>query len=506
METEYVMQLVDVSAAGHVIRVDGRTADGEARSVLITSFRPYFYVNGMVSAQQLCRMTGVEPLSVEAVTRTPIMPYCKPRSMTKVTVADPLDVRRMRDQLYRYNRATHMFDCNIRYPKRFLVDSGVPGASWVRVRVDKDGAASISHVTDEALAPMVILSFDIECASSSKERMPDPTIDPIITIAYVVKAVGRAQCERRVLALRSVEHDGSFPLTSFDDERDMLNAFFDDVARLDPDIVTGYNHGGFDCPYIVTRCKTLGIAPRMGRDGKPMYFREKEGGSKQSGHKKYRETTIPHRIVYDVLKEMQQNWRKLDDNTLGAVSTRYLKETKDDVHYWEITPMFNGTPKDRWLLAKYCLKDAELPMRLIDNQMLIVNLIAISRLTGAMPNEIETHGTSEKVFTYLLRLAFQNEYVVRYDGGKKSADLDKYKGAVVIDPEPGFYSDPIATLDYASLYPSIMRAYNLGPDTYVPRTMRHLFREEDLIGRRRCRRRPTGSCRGPSGRATRSPS
>ncbi|CAG8842573.1 11106_t:CDS:1, partial [Racocetra persica] len=44
-------------------------------------------------------------------------------------------------------------------------------------------------------------------------------------------------------------------------------------------------------------------------------------------------------------------------------------------------------------------------------------------------------------------------------------DKKKFQGAKVIDPETGYYMDPIYVLDFASLYPSIMREYNMGPDT-----------------------------------------
>lgn len=45
---------------------------------------------------------------------------------------------------------------------------------------------------------------------------------------------------------------------------------------------------------------------------------------------------------------------------------------------------------------------------------------------------------------------------------------DKFEGAIVIEPKKGFYERPIATLDFASLYPSIMMAHNLCYTTYVP--------------------------------------
>jgi len=45
---------------------------------------------------------------------------------------------------------------------------------------------------------------------------------------------------------------------------------------------------------------------------------------------------------------------------------------------------------------------------------------------------------------------------------------NKFEGAIVIDPERGYYKDPIATLDFASLYPSIMMAHNLCYTTLIP--------------------------------------
>lgn len=44
---------------------------------------------------------------------------------------------------------------------------------------------------------------------------------------------------------------------------------------------------------------------------------------------------------------------------------------------------------------------------------------------------------------------------------------DKYEGATVLEPIKGFYDVPIATLDFASLYPSIMMAHNICYSTLV---------------------------------------
>ena len=58
--------------------------------------------------------------------------------------------------------------------------------------------------------------------------------------------------------------------------------------------------------------------------------------------------------------------------------------------------------------------------------------------------------------------------------------MDKFEGAIVIDPERGYYTHPIATLDFASLYPSIMMAHNLCYTTLVPNHLAKNFKTEDI--------------------------
>ena len=63
---------------------------------------------------------------------------------------------------------------------------------------------------------------------------------------------------------------------------------------------------------------------------------------------------------------------------------------------------------------------------------------------------------------------------------RKTGNEGQYEGAVVIEPTRGFYKDPVATLDFASLYPSIMMAHNLCYSTLVPRHKASLYKAEDI--------------------------
>ena len=73
-----------------------------------------------------------------------------------------------------------------------------------------------------------------------------------------------------------------------------------------------------------------------------------------------------------------------------------------------------------------------------------------------------------QVFSMILRYAQKYGFLVPFLKGGKQADGVAYEGATVLHAHTGYYTEPIATLDFASLYPSIMMAHNLCYTTLVP--------------------------------------
>ena len=69
------------------------------------------------------------------------------------------------------------------------------------------------------------------------------------------------------------------------------------------------------------------------------------------------------------------------------------------------------------------------------------------------------------LFTIKLKIKAKPQDIVLPD--RKPPQTDEYTGAIVIEPERGFYNKPIATLDFASLYPSIIIAHNLCHTTQI---------------------------------------
>ncbi|KAJ3190847.1 DNA-directed DNA polymerase delta [Irineochytrium annulatum] len=97
--------------------------------------------------------------------------------------------------------------------------------------------------------------------------------------------------------------------------------------------------------------------------------------------------------------------------------------------------------------------------------MCIFNYIEMARVTGVPFNYLLTRGQQIKVISQLYRKA-KDEGLLIPALNIEGTD-EQYEGATVIEPEKGFYEEPIATLDFTSLYPSIMMAHNLCYSTYL---------------------------------------
>lgn len=91
--------------------------------------------------------------------------------------------------------------------------------------------------------------------------------------------------------------------------------------------------------------------------------------------------------------------------------------------------------------------------------MCFINYTEMARVTGVPFNYLLSRGQSIKVLSQLFRKANEEGYVIPVLKGEGSDE--QYEGATVIEPKKGYYDAPIATLDFSSLYPSIMMAHNL---------------------------------------------
>lgn len=235
----------------------------------------------------------------------------------------------------------------------------------------------------------------------------------------------------------------------------------------------------FDIPYLLERADTLSknknskrnlsVFRQWGRiKNTAAKMRETMFQSAAYGRRANVETTINGRVIFDMLPYMQRN-HKLSSYTLNSVCAEFLGQQKEDVHHSIISDLQNGSNEDRHRLAVYCLKDSLLPQRLMDKLSVLVNYVEMARVTGVPVSYLISRGQQIKVFSMILRKCRNEKLLVpTLNKGRGAASSDVgYEGATVLEPIKSYYEVPIATLDFASLYPSIMQAYNLCYSTLV---------------------------------------
>ena len=224
----------------------------------------------------------------------------------------------------------------------------------------------------------------------------------------------------------------------FEREADLLDAFANFIRHVDADFLTGYNILNFDSPYIVNRAEKLKCRdfPFLGRiKNSRTKVKDARFSSKQMGTREYKELNMEGRVQLDVLVSIVQNY-KLRSYSLNAVSYHFLQEQKEDVHHSIISDLQAGDSSTRRRLAVYCLKDALLPIRLIDKLMVNINMIEMARVTGVPISYLLTRGQSVKVMAQILRESSVRDLIIPV---VKTSVAEQFEGATVIDPERGYY-------------------------------------------------------------------
>jgi DNA polymerase delta subunit 1 len=400
------------------------------------------------------------------------------------------------------------FESNISFDMRFMIDCQITGGGWIeiprdayylrinnkssscQIEVDVHYESIVAHKSEGEwirMAPIRILSFDIECASR-EDRFPDPLYDPIIQISNVVKLQNEPDpFIKNVFTLKSCAPIAGAQILSFEDEAELLKAWRDFVDQVDPDVFVGYNIINFDFPYIINRSRALKVDNHVHQLGRKLNelikMKDSRFSSRAYGTHESKDITIEGRVQFDLLPVIQREF-KLRSYSLNSVSAHFLNQQKEDVHYSIITDLQNGTAETRRRLAVYCLKDSVLCIRLLDKLMFIINFIEMARVTGVTVSYLLFRGQQIKVLSQLYRHANPRGFLIP---SMKSQGTDEtYEGATVFEPVRGYYSSPITTLDFSSLYPSIMMAHNLCYTT--------LLSKADLskVDSEHCTKTPTG--------------
>jgi DNA polymerase I len=302
------------------------------------------------------------------------------------------------------------------------------------------------------------LALDIEVLAPIPTRVPDPrqAAYPIICVSlYSSDRPNKVLLLKREGAREGTEHlPADVELESYDSEEKLIRSVLD--ALWDYPFVLTFNGDDFDLHYLFHRAMNLGIK----RNEIPI-----EVGK--------RSCSLSYGVHIDLYKFFFN--RSIQ---IYAFNNRYRDVTLNDVGNALIG--LEKIPLDKALgeltyteLAKYCLRDSEITFKLtsFDDELVMKLILVLTRISSMPMEDVSRQGVSRWIRDFLQRehrkrnMLIPNPQDILATKGKTATKAiikgKKYKGAIVVEPVPGVHFN-VAVMDFPSLYPSIIKVWNLG--------------------------------------------
>lgn len=425
---------------GPIVTLYGRDRDGNSIQRDITGFRPYFYILPR-DIRGVKQFLGTFPGVTDVFEEFRYLPngYQLERTeVLQVYTKQPSDVPNIRDSLKSRDDIVEIYEADIIYATaRFLTDNDIWGMKWIEVIGNT--VKPLHDVTDNA--PLRILGLDIEVLPPAN-GVPIPERDQITIVSISFN-------DRETIVLVAKSGYSTSQIQYFPDEFWMLSTLIDIINDYDPDIIMSFNGNNFDFPYIEKRLELLGVANTIGRDRSSFQI-------KQFGTNK--EVNVVGRACIDLLDAIKSNY-SLSSYSLDNVSKTLLNRPKLDIKASEMRDIWlNGSDSKLQSFLEYARRDADLLQDIVKELKLIDRYINISKECGLLLHETINGGQSRRIESMLLREFYKEGRL--WPLNEKNKILEKVDGGKVFEPERGLHENLIV-MDYKSLYPSAIRAYNI---------------------------------------------
>ncbi|MGI9565965.1 MAG: DNA-directed DNA polymerase I [Nitrosopumilus sp.] len=307
-----------------------------------------------------------------------------------------------------------------------------------RVSIDIEVEAEIGRIPDPKVAEKKVTAIGLKGTDG---------FDQIFVLKTEGTEEGKNELESNV---KVVFYD-------LDKEKEMIRDAFN-ILKEFPFVLT-YNGDEFDLPYLYNRAERLGISNAEN----PLYMMRDSATLKQGVHLDLYRTLSNRSFQIYAFSQKYTNF------SLNSVSKALLGKEKIDY----------GLEFDELALyqtANYCYNDALLTYELTSfNSDLLMNLLVIIARIGRMPiDDIARMGVSQWIKSLLYYehrqrnclIPKREELTRRSEGVMSDAVIKdkKYRGGLVIEPKEGVHFD-VVVMDFASLYPSIIKVRNLSYET-----------------------------------------
>lgn len=425
------------------IQLFGKLQNGESFAIL-NKLTPYFFVKD--SDLNLIK----KHIILENVQKTNLRTF-NAKKVTKLIFKNQTELNKIAKQIHKLEIDT--FEADIKPHYRFIIDNNLLGT--IEIEGDYQTSQKVNRVYREAqIKPteykpeLKVASIDIE---SSKEHGG----------LYCIGISSKNYKKNFMITKKELGKD----IISCKDEAECLEKFKQELIDFDPDIITGWHVIDFDLNYLKERFKKNKVSFDLGRNNDQSRIKIESGFFRPSSAK------ISGRQVLDGLNLIRDPFikeapsiknAKFKSFTLEDVSQEILKTgkiLKGKTRHDEITELYK---KDQKKLAEYNIKDCELAYQILEKTKTIDLAIERTQLTGLTMDKLTA---SIAAFDSLyIRGARKRGFVsptTRY-----TTKEERIKGGFVMESSPGIYNN-VLVLDFKSLYPSIIKTFNIDPASQV---------------------------------------
>jgi len=423
----------------------GLDAHGNRVLVIDRNFVGYFYAvieddfNPDKAANEIRKAHGDAIVKLEIVSRNY---FGKPVQTVKIHCHDPAKLAKA---LRNLEGVKECLEDDIRLSMKYLIANNVVPCRWHEteateekndsaVRVDKIyfTKATPKLLNKSETPPLRVLSFFMMCYS--REGSPKPDRNPVIIIST---ATNKGE-QKQFLAGKN------------ENDKPAIEEFVKFVQTFDPDIIAGYGTNTLDWTYLRERCRILKLKLNLGRaSGEPH--------TSAYGHISL--TSIANVDLADFNEQFPDVKVKTLGNLADHLGVMKLKghaivEDAEFASYWD-------DPKKRSELKTFAYENAFRVKGIAD--ALLDFAMQLSALVSLPLDQVMTAAVGFRIEWFLMKRA---QKIGELTPKRVEQPYRPYAGGLVLKPKPGLHEN-IAVLDFKSMYPNLMIAYNLSPDTYV---------------------------------------
>jgi len=419
-------------------------------------------------------------------------------------------------------RVVRVYEANVDFTLRFCIDIDIRGCSLIEVDWDRVSRAygdrkrsraqievtcdyrdvvTVNEGEDAAkMPPFTMLSYDIECVNDTG-HFPHADEDRVSQICAALWDTRTGNIRKIGFTLGTCAATRGVTTLCFRTEKGLLLAWTEFLREVQPDILTGYNIDHFDNKYLFERAAALGIDEafsdysRMKNKWHRAKVRKQVFESSASGKVVSYHHVCAGMVTMDLLHIVRRDFTlRLGSYTLNSVANAVLGSQKDDVHYSELPRLCRKSADTRAIVVRYCVQDAMLPIEIIQKKKYYGFHISLSRTTRTFLRYLIEKGQTAKVKSKLLAQAKAMDEIIP-TLRTEEINRRRYEGAYVEYPICGYYGfeedtgsryhalrqrllrgsnaltdriallegkdNPMSVMDFSSLYPSIIIAYNL---------------------------------------------